>query len=53
MQLTSNHHPDNIIVNALVRTQAENKLGDDEHPNNNRSNVFDILYHPISQISII
>ena len=47
--LTSNHHPDNMIYNALVRIQAHQILTANEEDKERNDETFAKLYQPIKQ----
>ena len=47
--LTSNHHPDNVIYNALVRIQAHQILTANEEDKERNDETFANLYQPIKQ----
>ena len=44
--LTSNHHTENIIFNAIVRMQAKEKL-EGEKSISSQSEAFQVMYNPI------
>ena len=46
--LTSNHHTENIIFNAIVRMQAKEKL-EGEKSISSQSEAFQVMYNPIKQ----
>ena len=48
--LGSNHHSENIIVNALVRIQAKEKLNEGKAESNNKDTIFNNLYEPIEKL---
>ena len=45
--LTSNHHPENVIYNALIRTQAAEQLKRNDQESEKDENTFAPLYEPI------
>ena len=47
--LTSNHHPDNMIYNALVRIKAHQILKANEKGEERNGETFAKLYQPIKQ----
>ena len=47
--LTSNHHPENVIYNALIRTQAESILKQNANELTQDETVFTNLYQPIEE----
>ena len=48
-KLTSNHHPDNMIYNALVHFQAHQLLTANEKDKKRDNETFDKFYHQIKQ----
>ena len=48
-KLTSNHHPDNMIYNALVHFQAHQLLTANEKDKKRNNETFDKFYHQIKQ----
>ena len=48
--LASNHHSENIIVNALVRIQAKEKLDEGKAESNYKDTIFNKLYEPIEKL---
>ena len=48
--LASNHHSENIIVNALVRIQAKEKLDEGKAESNYKDTIFNKLYKPIEKL---
>ena len=46
--LTSNHHTENIIFNAIVRMQAKEKL-EGEKVISSQSKAFQVMYNPIKE----
>ena len=45
--LTSNHHPQNVIFNSLVRLQAKEILAAGENEYDRNKEIFSTLYQPI------
>ena len=48
---TSNHHPENVIFNSIIRLQAKQVLNEGENDYNEKDLTFLKLYQPIKVIS--
>ena len=48
--LASNHHSENIIVNALVRIQAKEKLDEGKAESNYKDAIFNRLHEPTKKL---
>ena len=48
--LPSNHHSENIIVNALVQIQAKEKLDEGKAESNYKDTIFNKIYKPIEKL---
>ena len=48
--LASNHHSENIIVNALVQIQAQEKFNEGKAESSCKDTIFNKLYEPIEKL---